>query len=305
MRKGQILFNPIAGRLPPEPLVIKAADILRAHGWEIDIIPTKSGQHITDLARSAGNQGLDGLFIAGGDGSINRAISGLIGTETALGVLPAGTANVFAKEIGIPGLHWYRPKALQTCAEKLANGTVRTVDIGSMNGTYFLLWAGFGIDGMVVNLLESRRSRLRKYFAHLEYALAILGFANSWKGMELSIQNSDIKITGNFILALVTNISLYAGGMVKISPNASLDDGKMDLWLLEGNNFQDIISHIWRVFRAKHIGAPKTKCIPITNIKLLSTAEEYLHVDGEPLGKQVQIECKVIPKAIKIIFPTR
>ena len=112
MKTALLVFNPTAGRFPSRMLTERAADVLRSYDWEIDLYQTTGGPHITALAQQAAEQGKDAFFIAGGDGSINFAVQGLMESQTALGVLPAGTANVWARELGLPGLTWTRLMAL-------------------------------------------------------------------------------------------------------------------------------------------------------------------------------------------------
>jgi diacylglycerol kinase (ATP) len=102
MPTGILAYNPAAGRFPSRLLAGRAAKVLRASGWDISVKQSSNGAHITRLARQAAEDHLDAMFMAGGDGSINRAVAGLAGSETALGVLPAGTSNVFAQELGLP-----------------------------------------------------------------------------------------------------------------------------------------------------------------------------------------------------------
>jgi diacylglycerol kinase family enzyme len=87
MLRGDLIYNPSAGRFPSGMLAERAANVLRGYGWEIDLYQTDNGHHITSLAQRAAEQGRDGLFVVGGDGSVNLAARGLIGSQTALGVL--------------------------------------------------------------------------------------------------------------------------------------------------------------------------------------------------------------------------
>ena len=98
--RGRLIFNPMAGRFPSQPLVERAARILNANGWEIELLKTQGGDQITKQAKRAARDQMDAVFIAGGDGSVHKAIAGLMGSETSLGVLPSGTANVWAQELG-------------------------------------------------------------------------------------------------------------------------------------------------------------------------------------------------------------
>ena len=108
-----MVYNPNAGRFPSQILAERAADVLRSSGWDIRIIKTDNGNHVTQAARKAAEQGKDVLFVVGGDGTVNLAVRGLAGSDTALGVLPGGTANVLAQELGLPGLRWTRWTALE------------------------------------------------------------------------------------------------------------------------------------------------------------------------------------------------
>lgn len=101
MRCALLVYNPKAGKIPPELLTSGVVHTLQDFGSEVAIEASRSGEHITRLARQAAQAGLDALFIVGGDGSVGKAASGLMGSRTALGVLPGGTANVWALEIGL------------------------------------------------------------------------------------------------------------------------------------------------------------------------------------------------------------
>ena len=108
MTQASLIYNPAAGRFPSRMLIERAAQVLNKQGWDIQLQVTHGGPHITQLARQAVQQGQDAVFVAGGDGSINYAVRALLDSDTALGVLPAGTANVWAQELGLPGLTWTR-----------------------------------------------------------------------------------------------------------------------------------------------------------------------------------------------------
>ena len=130
-----LLFNPNAGRFPPEIAAKRAAARLTDLGWSVKTIPTRSAGHITALAEEAAGNRDDALIIAGGDGSIGRAVAGLSGSRTALAVLPTGTANVWAKELGLPPISPSSPRGIEANADLIAAGTVKKIDTGRCNGT--------------------------------------------------------------------------------------------------------------------------------------------------------------------------
>jgi diacylglycerol kinase family enzyme len=156
MPRGILAYNPAAGRFPSRILAERAAAVLRSSGWDIHLEQTENSEHIVKMAQESAKLGLEAFFIVGGDGSLNQACRGLIGTEVALGVLPAGTANVWAQEIGLPGLTWTRWMALEESARRLAKGQIRTIDLGLCNGNPFLLWGGIGLDAFIVHRIEPR-----------------------------------------------------------------------------------------------------------------------------------------------------
>ncbi len=128
--RGMLIYNPMAGPFPSFPLVQKVANILAAEGWEIEINRTQGGEHITELAGRAAASGMDVVFMAGGDGSLHSAASGLMGTKTALAVLPAGTGNVWAQELDLPALSLTNWTALEDSVKKLLLGSIKSMDLG-------------------------------------------------------------------------------------------------------------------------------------------------------------------------------
>jgi diacylglycerol kinase family enzyme len=153
MKRGVLVYNPAAGRFPSRLLAERAANVLRTYGWQIHLEQTRDGEHITQLAQEAAKEQLEAFFVVGGDGSLNRAIPGLVGTETALGVLPAGTANVWAQELGLPGLSWTRWMALEESAHCLAQASVGKIDVGLCNDRPFVV-GRVGLDAFIVHRIE-------------------------------------------------------------------------------------------------------------------------------------------------------
>lgn len=304
MRTALLIYNPAAGRFPSWMLAERAARILAAHGWQIQVEQTEDGEHITALAAQAVEQGMDALFIGGGDGSLNRALPALIGSETALGVLPAGTANVWAQEIGLHGLGWTRWSALEESARLLVEAPVRSVDVGMCNQAPFLLWAGIGLDGFVVRRIEPR-SPIEKNFAVMHYFASAVWNAARWEGMNLRVLSGNEEINGRYLLAVISNTHLYAGGLAEISPEALLDDGKFELWLFEGSSMADTVQRAWDLLAGRHIQSDQVHCFSSGKIRLESDAPMYIQVDGEPLEPQSPVEVEVRQRALRVLVPAK
>jgi YegS/Rv2252/BmrU family lipid kinase len=297
-----LAYNPAAGRYPSRLLTEHAAKELREHGWQTRIEPSHSGSHITELASEAAADKKDVFFVVGGDGSINYALAGLIETDTALGVLPAGTSNVFAQEQGLPSLGWTNRDALEKSARRLATGKLGYCDVGICNERPFLLWSGTGLDGYVVNRIEPRR-RWEKNFAIIFYAVSVIWHAYFWRGSDIKIQADEKKVDGRFLLSIVSNIHLYAGGLALLSPQARLDDGIMDLWLFEGENLSDTVLHAWNLWRGNHRRSQNVQHLSFRTMQMDSQEPFFIELDGEPLVSEGHIEIVVRPSALKVLVP--
>jgi diacylglycerol kinase (ATP) len=302
MPRALLVYNPAAGRYPSLLLTERAAKVLEDKGWQIQMEQTQSGKQITTLARKAAAQGLDAFVVVGGDGSVNRALAGLVGTHTALGVLPAGTANVWAQELGLPGLSWTRLMALEESARRIANARVWEADVGFCNDRPFLLWAGIGLDAFIVHRIEPR-TQLEKRFAVVQYAASAALNASAWRGMKLRVSTDGEIAAGHFLLAVVSNIHLYAGGYAELSPHALLDDGTMDLWLFEGSRLEDIVQLVWELWSGRHLHSDRVRRIPFRRAVLESDSPLYVQADGEPMQENGQVQIEVRRRAVRVLVP--
>ena len=298
-----MIYNPGAGRFPSGILAERAANVLRTNGWSLRLFRTESSEHVTHLARRAAEEGKEALFVVGGDGTINMAVRGLAGSSTALGVLPGGIANVLAQELGLPGIRWTRLMALEESARRLAGATIREVDIGLCGVTPFVMWAGVGLDAFAIHHIEPR-PRGEKFFANMTYVASTVWHASYWRGFNLNVNADHLHISGHYLLALMSNIHLYAGGLAQISPDARLDDGKIDLWLFEGDTLGDTIQLAWDVYTGRHVDSEKVHCISFHHLILTSDKPLYVQVDAEPVPyNETSIEIKVVSKGLRLLIP--
>ena len=302
MPTGYLVYNPAAGKFPSGLMADRAVKIFQRHGWELELIQSQNPEHVTQLANEAGEKGLDGFFVLGGDGSVNLAVNGLVGSQTALGVLPGGTANVWSQELGLSGLTWSRWTAIEESAQALAQGEARLADVGHCDGNKFLLWAGVGLDAFVVHRIEPR-DRWEKQFALVQYAASAVWNAGFWHGMNLQVEVEGKRLSGHFLLAVVSNIHLYAGGLAELSPDARLDDGLMDLWLFMGETLGDTVQIAWDLLAGRHHQSDRVLRYPFQSLLLSAESKMYVQVDGEPLQIESPVQIEVLPQALRILVP--
>lgn len=302
MRKGLLLYNPAAGRYPVRRFVRGIIHPLKTAGWSVDIAETLSGTHATQTAHQAAQEKYDAVFAIGGDGTVGQVASGLVNTETALAVLPAGTTNVWAIEQGQKPFHWFQWWALHENAKLLANVEPQYVDVGICNDRPFLLWAGIGLDAETIRKIEPRH-RLFKHMAVPHYFATTVWEASFWHGLDLRVYADGKLIEGHYLVAVATNIRHYVGGMSVISPDALLDDGEMDMWLLSGDSLADTFRHFFDLVSGRHLTSEYARRLPFRHARVESDANFSIQLDGDPLLGGNQAEINTLQRALKVLMP--
>ncbi|MGD8815497.1 MAG: diacylglycerol kinase family lipid kinase [Anaerolineales bacterium] len=302
MRKALLIYNPAAGRFPAKPLVRRARDVLKAEGWSVRMVISRSAKHLHSHASKAVRDGCEAVFVAGGDGSVGAVGSALVGTETALGVLPAGTSNVWAHDMGLETLAWSRWLALEHSAKRLARSMILPVDVGVCNGRPFLLWTGIGLDGRMTGSLEPL-GRLGKTFAIPQYFTRGVWNVRDWEGMPLRVQALGHNWEDRYLVVIASNICSYAGGLFCLSPEAKVDDGLMDFWLVGGDSLRDAIVRVVQVFRGRHLDEPKVVHFQADRVVVEGDDQLPMQCDGEPGTIAPPLEFGVWPRALRVLVP--
>jgi YegS/Rv2252/BmrU family lipid kinase len=282
MRSARLIYNPLAGRFPAGPFLDRAVRVLEGEGWSVQVDQCLPGRELADLARDAVAAKVDAVFVAGGDGSVGPVAGALAGTETAMGVLPTGTANVFAQELGLKRMDWAHWFAAEEAAARLARGQVRLVDLGDINGRPFLLWAGVGLDGKVVNSIEPR-DRWEKTFGVLNYGILALWTSLDWTGIELRVTSGARMWEGRYLVAVASNIRSYAGGLMELAPSARVDDGQIDFHLISGGSLIDAVVRVVQVLLGMHVDSPGVVSFQAAEATFESAYPLPVQVDGEPV----------------------
>lgn len=305
MRKGLLLYNPAAGRVPVKSFVPTVIAPLEAAGWQVELAETLSGSHATSVARTAAAEKWDAVFAIGGDGTIGHVANGLMNSDTALGVLPAGTMNVWATEMGQPVFDWpFSTDALAENARALADAPLLCVDVGLCNDHAFLLWSGIGLDAEIIHQLEPR-PRVEKFVSVPQYVAAVVWSTAVWHGMDLRVWADDQRVDGHFLLAVATNIRRYIGGLAILSPNAFLDDGEMDLWLISGSTLADAIRAFFDVLAGSHVNSDQVQRLPFHSARVESDTPFHIHMDGDPMIGGKHAELSIQERALRVLVPPK
>ena len=302
MADALLVYNPAAGRIPVRSYIGGVIRALNDSGWRVEVAESVNGRHTTQLARMAAQENLRAVFAVGGDGTVGQAASGLIGSQTALGVLPAGTANVWARELGIDAFTLFHLRSLKKNVRLLAEVEPCAVDVGLCNGQPFLMWAGIGLDAMTVKKLEPRQ-RFEKFLGATEYFATTVWNMALWHGMNLRVVADQKQVEGHYLLAVVSNIRHYVGGVAQISPSAYINDGQMDLWLLSGSTLADAFRHFFDMRAGRLEDSETARCIPFQNAHIESDYAFPVQMDGEPTLGVNRVDIEVRPRSLRVLMP--
>jgi len=298
--KAHLIYNPTAGPWDVRRGLKRVRSYLRRRGWSVELQLTEKPGDATALARAAVQVGCDVVVVAGGDGTVNEAVNGLVGTKTALGVLPVGTGNMWAKQLGIPTYTLTNPLRLREAAAGLAEGSVRLVDVGQVNNRYFLCWAGIGLDAQVTAEMEPRQRRTKR-LGVLPYAIAAVLVARDFQGVRTRVFLDGSVVRGRTLLILVSNIQQYIG-MLHVAREAQMDDGLLDVFVFKGLGFQYAVRHLLKIISRRYLQDPQIVHRQARHIEVWTEWAMPVQVDGDPIGT-TPVTLKVVPLALRVLVP--
>src|SRR5579872_1797319 len=315
MRKAALLYNPDSGGSRQRQRELQAAlAILRTGGVEAELFPTDSREHAEEEIRRAIGAGCDTIFACGGDGTIHNIAQVLAHTPVALAVLPMGTANALARDLGIPRRVPAAAKgALQGETRRIALGRVTCDDVNGVSTTrHFVITAGIGVDAHLFYKLHSgtkQRLGMAAYYAkawsmwfnyhmtsfRVEYSEVGIGVAKSADVTEL----------------LAVRIRNFGGVVRELAPGASLDRNDMRLVFARTASRAAYLAYVTRGLLGANWKIPGVELAYSTKASCssLSSGESvprriYVEADGELIGT-LPAELSIVPDALTLLAPRR
>ncbi|HSJ53573.1 MAG TPA: diacylglycerol kinase family protein [Anaerolineae bacterium] len=296
----KLIVNPRSGPWDVKYELPAVLNHLENRGWVTTVHKTERPGEATTLASQAVREKADAVLVVGGDGTINEVVNGLAESEVAVGVLPGGTGNVWAKALGLPTRSPLHLLPLVDSVRALVPGARRRIDLGKANGRYFLQWSGLGLDAAVTYAMEPRTRRQRRLGA-LAYIVAGLATAAHLVGTRTRIWIDDRRIYRRSILIVVSNSQIYGGG-VRMATDARLDDGLLDVDVFAGTGFGSSMRTVLGVITGLHVRDPRHSFYRARHIYVESDRPLAIHIDGEPFGT-APFDCQVVPKALTVLIP--
>jgi len=300
--KAYLIWNPAAGQRDVRHGLEEACKTLEAADWTVRLRETVCPGDGTDLAREAVANGADVAIAAGGDGTVSEVVNGLVGSQVALGVLPVGTGNVWAKEMGYP--IWVPPNRhpLRMAAQALLDASVHRVDVGCANGRHFLLWAGAGFDALVAHEVETSMIEMRRRVGNVTYALTALNLAMSFVGNRCTVVVDGKVRRQRVVQMIISNAHLYGGGLVRLAPTACLDDGYLNVLLFRGQGTAATLHHVFSLLAQSHLRDPRVDYYRAQQVEIYSEKPMPVQLDGDAYG-QTPLRVHVVPQALNVLVP--
>ena len=287
-----VIINPVAGGANPAlaPARAKiAAAVLDRRGETGDVFVTERAGHARELARACVGRGVRLVVAWGGDGTVNEVASELAFSGAALGIIPAGSGNGLATELGID------PNPERSLAGAMT-ATPSVIDLGEIGGRLFVNAAGIGIDAYVASQFNEPRNIKRGFRSYLRIGARALF---TYKPSTYRILTSEATLTSRAVLIAVANGAQWGNG-ARIAPGARLDDGRLDLVVVEEKSRVMTMARTPRLFNGSIASAPGCALRRIQEVTIECADPMTFHVDGEPVRGGTTLTARVRPHALKL-----
>lgn len=303
MPQCMIILNPWAGKGTAGARQPSLEAALRAAQVDYVLYTTHARGGATELAWQAVKHGVESVVAVGGDGTINEVVNGIKGAEAetgrraAFGIVPIGTGSDFIK-----ALDGFEPNEIEASVRRIAAGNTRAFDLGRVHVAgydprFFANGLGMGLDAQIA--VEAIQITKLKGIA--VYFLAIIRALAKYKASPMTVQYDEKRIRRRLLFATVAN-GRYQGGGFYLTPTAKLDDGELDLCLVDNLRLDEIIRHIPKVLEGTHTELRQVTMGRARSVTVESAAPIPVAVDGEVIatdGREVQVE--VVAGALNVL----
>lgn len=294
----RLIVNPTSRSGKGAAFLDAALPVLRRADRRVELVCSRSAQHVAELAAEVAPDPDAAVVVCGGDGSLFAAVQGLVGGRCALGVLPFGTGNDFARCLGLPS----DPVA---AAEVIAAGATRPVDVGQAESTagagrpiYFNCVAGVGMDADGIRHLRA----VPWLTGNIKYAYGGLRALWGWRPRRVKLRADAESYDGPINTVCIANTATYGGGM-KIVPDARMDDGRLDVCIIGDVPRGRLLSLLPAVYSGGHVGRPGVRLLRAKRIELESDRPIPVCLDGELTELTTPARFAVIPGALRVLGP--
>lgn len=287
--RALVVVNPVSGRGQGVAAAEELRNALHERGVHVEVLKTGSKGDAFTRLRSL-QEPVDLVVSVGGDGTLREVFDGLVDTETAVGVLPYGTANVLAHSIGLP-------RDVHHALDILYRGNVQRIDVARVNGNLSFLCTGVGFDAQAVRAVERRR---RGPITKWSYARAIAGEIVRYRQPDLKVTLDGEALQRSYGFVLVANTRDY-GGFLKLDQDARLDDRLFEVYLFPRTGLPGILRGALQG-TLKRLPGRGVTLRRAASIRITSQTPCPFQVDGD-LGGETPVEVELLPNQYRLLVP--
>ncbi|MCA9922473.1 MAG: diacylglycerol kinase family lipid kinase [Anaerolineales bacterium] len=292
----KIILNPYANRWEAKSQINQIETAVTAVSLSYELVVTEKPGQAIDLAFAAVEEGCDAVIAAGGDGTINEVVNGVLraagdGPTVPFGIIPIGTANDFSDLMGLP-------RDIMVCAQLLAAGKTRQIDAGCVNGRYFVNNCAVAMEPMVT--IEN--IKMKRFSGTLRYVVALIKSLVKLKAWQMEITWEGGSYTGPTYLLSVCN-GPRTGGFY-MAPDAIFDDGLFDFVLAPEVPKRTVLAILLRLFNKTHIFHPAVTYARTAYLSLTSQPGTPIHADGEVFTEaETAVTFEMLPQKVTLLIP--
>jgi diacylglycerol kinase (ATP) len=294
-----VFVNPAAGRGSAGRKVAEAREAFVRRKYSVEIVQSKSAAEFRRGVQAAVREGCATLIAMGGDGTLHLLVGEVIGRDVQVGVIPTGGGNDFATALGIA-------KNLDQAVGIIVRGKTRMVDlvrVRNSNGLNAVYLGGGGI-GIDAEALRYANGRFAKWPGRLRYLASAIAALQGFRGaqVEAEFPESDLpRVTKQVLLAAVLNTPTLGGG-VRLAPGAELDDGLLEVVMIEMLRKREVLALIPRLLIAGELKSKRVVRMRAAKIRLTAETATDFQGDGELLGK-TPVEIEILHRALRVFAP--
>jgi diacylglycerol kinase (ATP) len=292
-----IILNPVAGQGDPERVRRQLGGAFAARGVPFDLVETTGAGDAEHAARRAAERGYRSVVAVGGDGTVAEAITGLAGSHVPLGIIPQGTGNQVAGNLGIPTL-------LDRAVEVATQGMPHPMDIGVLDERrYFALIAGAGWDAEV---MTAATRQLKDRWGFGAYLLAGARRAVTPPSAHFTITADGESFEVDAATVLVANVGHLFHELfpveLRIGPGVSFHDGLLDICIFAPKNLPQLAGLLWKVALRRYTGDERMLYLQAREIRIECDPPIATQVDGDPYG-QTPLVARAVPDGVRVLLP--
>ena len=291
-----VVLNPMAGSCTAADVRSAIKRHFVAEVWTSEVYETTGKERVVDIVRATLDHGCDLVIAAGGDGTVSDVADALVHTDVPLGIIPVGTANVLARELGIP-------LALDAaCALLAGEHTTTSLDGMQVGEQFFMLQIGIGIDSLMIRDTEREHKRRFGRAAYLWTAFTrLIGY----QPLRFTIVADGVRTRPRALQVLIANGGVLGMAPFRWGPDIRPDDGQIDVCIVNARTAVDYIGLVWHMLRSqqkrdRNVRYLSAKRSVVVNADLALPVQ----ADGEIIG-ETPVQVRVVPSAVRVIVPAQ